>query len=466
MRNTLVRLFPIPLLMAASLASGGCCFFYSGLRPPITSTGTQIVYKTHSSIDPSWNSPLQSGAFSWNQAAGFSFNFGYGGGTTAQGFVKDGTYSIFMTNLGAPQIYAMAPWTGRSLCTVLESDMGWNSLREVWSPPYAITAPGAGDVQSIATHEFGHWLVLLHVFWPRNAMMFPSLPANTLKRSLHACDILGINCIYTLRRCRLCQPVLCPGMMASTADSVTVLRQFKTNVMPTTVKGQEYLALFAEHASEASQVLLADSVLTGNGTNLVTNFAPYLSAYMQGGSLQYVVFDSTMYQQIASFISPLQVKVSSSFAADLGNFRSELQARVGMTFKDLIDSLLQVPPPAPEPPPPPPDPGPGPQMDIAVASDYAEEVTLILQGDPTTAQQLDDFLGPRVSYVQDYINGGQAAAGAYFTQADYNQLYQSGQAIRANASTSLQTQIDQTLGYFSSRIGFTYKAIFDEAFPP
>jgi hypothetical protein len=31
---------------------------------------------------------------------------------------------------------------------------------------------------------------------------------------------------------------------------------------------------------------------------------------------------------------------------------------------------------------------------------------------------------------------------------------------------SLQTQIDQALGYFRSRTGFTYKAIFDEAFPP
>lgn len=40
------------------------------------------------------------------------------------------------------------------------------------------------------------------------------------------------------------------------------------------------------------------------------------------------------------------------------------------------------------------------------------------------------------------------------------------QAIRVNASPTLQAKIDQSLQYLNGRIGWTYKALLDQAFPP
>ncbi|WP_412534968.1 matrixin family metalloprotease [Methanosarcina sp.] len=51
------------------------------------------------------------------------------------------------------------------------------------------------DVQSVALHEFGHWLSLGHVN-DYDAVMFPTLGVSDVKRSLTSDEIAGIRSIY------------------------------------------------------------------------------------------------------------------------------------------------------------------------------------------------------------------------------------------------------------------------------
>jgi hypothetical protein len=95
----------------------------------------------------------------------------------------------------------------------------------------------------------------------------------------------------------------------------------------------------------------------------------------------------------------------------------------------------------------------------------ADETSEILAGDEQTAQRAQSYVEPRVGYLRDYLEGGQLAASVYFTQAEYDEANQILQAIRANASPVLQAEIDRSLQYLASRVGFSYKTIFDETFP-
>ena len=107
-------------------------------------------------------------------------------------------------------VIAQVNYRLRSICTVFEQDMTFNSNFGVseWS-----TAPQtplyAFDVESVALHEFGHWGILGHVSCPGNAVMRPNLSRGLQKRTLTSCDSIGMlyqkqdppSCIWEIGAC-------------------------------------------------------------------------------------------------------------------------------------------------------------------------------------------------------------------------------------------------------------------------
>jgi len=456
---------------AMVLGATGCCFNYTGTHLPINAIGTELHYRTNPSIQSSWIPTINAASSRWTQASGNNFRFISESMTFAVGGAEDGVNTIYFTSLGPSRQNVLAvttTWVSPSACLISESDMGFNSDIQVWSPPNALTQAQAFDVETVAAHEFGHMLRLGHTFWPRSTLMASNIGPNQSK-PLHPCDALGINCIYTLLRCRLCRSVLCPAMMAATADSAPTTQRFADNVLPTTDRGRQYRAAFALRTDEAVQLLITDNLISQKASEVLSTFAPYLDAYANATDLRFVVFSAPMYQQIADFVSIARASASPDLGTELEDFRSRLQGQVGLTFQEVIDRMLEVPPPPPpggEPPPEPPPPDPGPEPILEMYLKLYDEVGEILAGDEPTAQRTQSFVEPRVSYLQDYLQGGQLAQTAYFTQTDYQEVSEILQAIRANASPTLQTKIDQALQYFNGRIGWTYKALLDEAFPP
>jgi hypothetical protein len=102
------------------------------------------------------------------------------------------TNVISYASLGSNSILASTDvkWSGSSIskCTeVFNSDIGWQ-----WSTS---GQPLHYDVQSVALHEFGHWLSLNHSAYT-SAVMYPTLNSGEVKRSLTSDDTAGIQHIY------------------------------------------------------------------------------------------------------------------------------------------------------------------------------------------------------------------------------------------------------------------------------
>jgi hypothetical protein len=79
---------------------------------------------------------------------------------------------------------------------VVENDANFNGYNYGWS---SSGQPGRMDVQNIATHEFGHNLVLADLYEPEASeftMYGYAGPGETKKRSLHQDDLNGIRFMY------------------------------------------------------------------------------------------------------------------------------------------------------------------------------------------------------------------------------------------------------------------------------
>lgn len=77
--------------------------------------------------------------------------------------------------------------------TIFNDDLPWSVN------PYGASFSGSYDVQNIATHEIGHWLVLGDLYKPRDSeltMYGYGAMGETKKDTLGLGDILGINRIY------------------------------------------------------------------------------------------------------------------------------------------------------------------------------------------------------------------------------------------------------------------------------
>ena len=137
---------------------------------------------------------LQSAATTWNNA-GANFGFDYGGTNARTERLQNYINEIMWTTryLGAPGVLALASvWYSGS--TIVECDMEFNA-NYTWCVGAQV---GKYDIQTVGTHEFGHWVGLddLYDGADSDKIMYGYIGSNTIKRSLHSDDVNGIRSLY------------------------------------------------------------------------------------------------------------------------------------------------------------------------------------------------------------------------------------------------------------------------------
>lgn len=139
-------------------------------------------YAKDSSIPSDWSTSISNAANAWNNA-GANFYF----------YQTSCNNKLYYKLLGDITILAIAHEVhsgDRMLsCTIdFNKDLGalWSTSGEQYQY----------DVQSVATHEFGHWLSLGHSAYTDATMYYSTSMGETKKRTLHSDDIGGIQSIY------------------------------------------------------------------------------------------------------------------------------------------------------------------------------------------------------------------------------------------------------------------------------
>ncbi len=156
-----------------------------------------IVYKVNSNtydvVDELM--AIQSAAATWNNA-GSNFKLIYGGPTNNKNITLDGENSIIWTEYDTGTVATTTTWWYASdNKTIIESDIEFNNVYINWDTK---GFPTKMDIQTVATHEFGHWLRLLDLYGSADAdkVMSGFVSNGEIKRSLSIYDTNGIKQIY------------------------------------------------------------------------------------------------------------------------------------------------------------------------------------------------------------------------------------------------------------------------------
>jgi hypothetical protein len=150
------------------------------------SSSIPVSYWVNASSDR--NAHVQAAANSWSSAgANFSLNY-RGTHSRSGGAFMNNKNEVMWNDLNTNTALAVATiWTSNN--TILEADMTFNT-RFNWS-----TDGWYGyDVQSVALHEFGHWVGLDHSPLSESIMYYGYKGS---QRYLHSSDVAGIRHIYS-----------------------------------------------------------------------------------------------------------------------------------------------------------------------------------------------------------------------------------------------------------------------------
>lgn len=136
----------------------------------------------HSSIPSGWTNSLIAAASAWtNAGSGFYFSWASSNNKLS--------YKSLGANGAVASTYPVFSDDQMLSCRVeFNSDKSWSTASN--------GEAGKIDVQSAATHEFGHWLRLRHSSYTEATMYEFIYPNDTKMRSLYSDDIAGIRFIY------------------------------------------------------------------------------------------------------------------------------------------------------------------------------------------------------------------------------------------------------------------------------
>jgi hypothetical protein len=181
----------------ASSISQPLSFLYEGVHwPGPNPMGEDYLVNVNTS-DVSPDAALQaiqSAASRWTNVSGADFEFTYGGPSTATDKGNNNKNDIMWQDNGNTGVLGTTwiwYWTGSN--EIFEADMVINDYYQ-WDTSGS-PASNEFDLESVALHEFGHYLHLGHDT-DQNAVMYPSIAAGTVKRTLYQNDIDGIRFIY------------------------------------------------------------------------------------------------------------------------------------------------------------------------------------------------------------------------------------------------------------------------------
>ncbi len=143
---------------------------------------TDLVYYDDGALDGTWRWELWQASYTWNNA-GADFSM-----------IQATNNSNHDWDIG----YVEYAWR-IAQTTVTYSGNIISDCDTRFNDDYDFSVGGSTgtyDIQSVALHEFGHWLCLLDLGWPNNAKVMGYLEEEEVKQSLHHGDILGIQYIY------------------------------------------------------------------------------------------------------------------------------------------------------------------------------------------------------------------------------------------------------------------------------
>lgn len=143
-----------------------------------------VDFTIRSSIPYDWTASVSAGASAWNgQSSKFRFRAGYANHNLGR---------LALSSKIIAQTYVREGW-GSSRIT--DRDTDFNSTLP-WSTN---GSAGTYDVQSIAAHEFGHWLMLDDLYGSGDywkTMYGVGTLGQTYQRTLEPDDVNGIRAIY------------------------------------------------------------------------------------------------------------------------------------------------------------------------------------------------------------------------------------------------------------------------------
>ena len=173
-------------------------FGYGGVKWPGSNPSVQYKVNENTSDCTGEGVAVQSAATSWN-TAGANFSLTYTGTHTHTTASQNSVNEIMWGNTSG-SIATTYFWSSGS--NLIECDIVFNDPNYTWST--SSTCPsGKYDVQTVAVHEFGHWLNLMDLygnigdgFYDVAKVMYGFGNAGTVKRNLHNDDRNGIQWIY------------------------------------------------------------------------------------------------------------------------------------------------------------------------------------------------------------------------------------------------------------------------------
>ena len=167
-------------------------YSYAGGKWSGNKTTYMINANTADTIDES--AAIQAAANTWNEV-GTNFELVYGGTTSKTDIALDGENSIMWVNYDTGSLATTTTWWyNTDNKTIVEIDLVFNDLIN-WGTDKSLVKM---DIQSVTTHEFGHWLELLDLYGnvDSNKTMYGYLSDGLIKRELNINDISGMKYVY------------------------------------------------------------------------------------------------------------------------------------------------------------------------------------------------------------------------------------------------------------------------------
>lgn len=137
---------------------------------------------------------IQAATDTWSNVS--NFKFVYGGQSSKTDVAMDGENSIIWVNYDIGSVATTTTWwVGTDTKTIVESDTAFNDVNVNWGTD---SSQAKMDIQTVGTHELGHWLQLLDLYGSNdgNKMMYGYVSNGLIKRGLDISDIAGIQWIY------------------------------------------------------------------------------------------------------------------------------------------------------------------------------------------------------------------------------------------------------------------------------